>query len=331
VNGTPAHSLTAGPKDGSPIWSSDGKRIAYISEAGPSVIVMQADGTDAQTVFHGEVTAISWSPDGKQLALSGTPIPPPDKVYGDQIYLVPLDGSEPRNLSQSEDADTWPAWSPDGKRIAFLRPLPNSFYNAMYLMNADGSDQHQLTSSDVPVVNVEPDWLPWSPDGRSLLFHEISFSDGTPAANVAPAVLSLDVINVDGTNLRRISAKEEEDIFPRWSPDSQQILFTRGLRVDQTGTIPSIYVMQADGSNVRRLTDGTSPAGSGAWSPDGSHIVYFGGIEQATPGAASPVSQIEVADLFVMNSDGSNPRVVVQNVIGPADLATGIAWRPGTK
>ncbi len=310
------------------IWSPDGSMIAYVAadNAVESVVVMQADGTGARTVFRGMASAISWSPDGHQLALSGTQYPPLVSRFDYQIYVVPLDGSEPRNISQSNTIDSTPAWSPDGKQIAFIRSVPNTLNSGIYLMNADGSNQRQLTSPNIRVFGDEVNWSPWSPDGHTLLFEEVPFIDVTLEANMAPGVPGIDVIDVDGTNLRRFSGNSQKDVFPRWSPDGRQILFTRGLNPPRVGSVPTICVMQADGSNVRCLTDGATPSDSGVWSPDGSGIAYFGAAEPFDPSwVIGDTYQVPVTNLVVMDADGNNAHIVVPNV-----RASGIMWKPTT-
>ena len=327
-DGSSVRPITASPHDLDAIWSPDGSMIASVAADNivESVVVMQADGTGARTVFRGMASAISWSPDGHQLALSGTQYPPLVSRFDYQIYVVPLDGSEPRNISQSNTIDSTPAWSPDGKQVAFIRSVPNTLNSGIYLMNADGSNQRQLTSPNIRVFGDEVNWSPWSPDGHTLLFEEVPFIDVTPEANMAPGVPGIDVIDVDGTNLRRFSGNSQEDVFPRWSPDGRQILFTRGLNPPRVGSVPTICVMQADGSNVRCLTDGATPSDSGVWSPDGSGIAYFGAAEPFDPSwVIGDTYQVPVTNLVVMDADGNNAHIVVPNV-----RASGIMWKPTT-
>jgi Tol biopolymer transport system component len=140
------------------------------------------------------------------------------------------DGS---NVVQLTSDDDWaPAWSPDGKKIAFCSDRDG--VPGIYVMNADGSNVVRLTSDD--------DWAPaWSPDGK-----KIAFSSGWDSDH--PGIY---VMNADGTNVVQLTS--EDDREPAWSPDGKKIAFSS----DRDGN-DEIYVMDEDGTNVVRLTINTA-------------------------------------------------------------------------
>ena len=196
--------------------------------------------------------------------------------------------------------------------------------NEIYTMNADGSNQTQLTN------NPAMDWLPdWSPDGSKIVFS--SDRDGTN---------DIFIMDSDGGNATKIECNtSDQELYPAWSPDGTRILFTRGNNnfsewelfiydisannvrqltnnqiIDDNGSWSSdgskilftagpsfnfyeIYEMDADGSNVVRLTNNSVPETFASWSPDGS-LIAFG-------------SEGNMEDIFLMNSDGSNRRSIV--------------------
>jgi hypothetical protein len=136
-------------------------------------------------------------------------------------------------------------------RVFFAVQWPD--HAQIYAMNPDGSKQICLT----PLT--DSDYAPaLSSDGATLAF--TSHRDG---------VRSLYLMNLDGTNQRRITQKEDAGICS-WSPDGNQLAFSS----NRSGRY-CIYVMKADGSNVRKLTDGPSDDFP-AWSPDGTAIAYEG-------------------------------------------------------
>jgi TolB protein len=193
------------------------------------------------------------------------------------IGVVNPDGSGEVTLSSGHN-DRFPAWSPDGRRIAFTRGS-----NVM-VMNADGSNQVLLTAGGEPS---------WSPDGSRIAF------ESTRDDPLAPEIYSM---NADGTDVVRLTTEPDvNDVFPAWSPDGTKIAFdsTRG----QGNGGPNIWVMHADGTNPVQISDGGGPSASDEapkWSPDGTKIA-FTSSRDAVDGAHGSLGG---ADVFVMNAGG---------------------------
>jgi TolB protein len=119
------------------------------------------------------------------------------------------DGANVRRLTTSPPGRNTgnPAWSPDGRQIAFNSNRdgqPGDIY--IYVMAADGSAVRQL------IHNLKPDGHPrWSPDGRQIVFH----SNGNGVKGTASEV-ELYVINADGADIRRLTDNDFYDGFPDW-------------------------------------------------------------------------------------------------------------------
>lgn len=160
-----AKAVSPGPCGQFATWSPDGSRIAFTDFQGPygptcsdspqGVSFVNADGTGLrEQLVHlpwGGASGIAWSPDGSQLVLSMTGYSEGDTPRG-RIYVVNADGSGLRQISSGVD-DRWPAWSPDGTRIAFVRK------HQLFTIAADGSDVQRMEG-------VSPEGtIAWNPLG----------------------------------------------------------------------------------------------------------------------------------------------------------------------
>ena len=243
-----------------PNWSPDGTKIVY-----------QYDGIWIADLASGEITRIplsraanhlpneylvkpAWSPDGEWIAFLNE-----NGTQGD-IYLIRPDGTDLRRLTKSNDIsrDGNLVWSPDGKQLAYSAYLNENI--EIYVMDLEDALQgaiasQQLTHSPAFTRNLVTSW---SPDGSRLAFS--SDRDGNT---------EIYLMNVDGSNVVRLTNNPASDTEPGWSPDDKLIAFSS----DRDGNI-EIYIMDvektlqsAGEANVRRLTihpgDDTGPA----WRP----------------------------------------------------------------
>ena len=163
------------------------------------------------------------------------------------IFVMNADGFGQTNLLSNSSVDaTGPAWSPDGTKIAYSNTIDG--YSQINVMNADGSDQTQLTNSG----GSNPSW---SPDGTKIAFN--SSRNGNS---------EIFVMNADGSGQTNLTNGTENDFQPAWSPDGTKIAYSNSF---------DIYVVNADGSGQTRLTNMNNGWSSEpAWSPDGTKIAY---------------------------------------------------------
>ncbi len=250
-----------------------------------TIDLMAADGVAGASFDDGYEPA--WSPDGRRIAFTSTRSSTPGApVLHQEIYVMNADGSGVTRVTNNPAQDAvHPAWSPDGRRIAFTS------FSDIYVANADGSGSPINLTNDQP-----PDAQPsWSPDGTRIAYE-------SERDNHAEII----VMNADGSGRARLT-NSLENFQPDWSPDGSQIAFTSG----RDGNA-EIYVMNADGSAQTNLTNDPGPDGEPAWSPDGQQIAFVrDGIE----------------DIFLMNPDGTGQHDLTQT---PTRSETHPSWQPRT-
>lgn len=156
--------------DGQPVFSPDGTKIAFLSlrDGNNNVYLMDADGTDPARITSSPASDSQpeFSPDGTRLALTSN-------RDGDfDLYVLAAEPEGPPNLAVNlTDAirsatgavtnDRWPAWSPDGARIAFWSGTGAGLDDGeIYLIKVDGTDPTNLTNTPAPTGDITPDWGP---------------------------------------------------------------------------------------------------------------------------------------------------------------------------
>jgi len=275
------------------------------------------------------------------------------------IFLASEDGEIRKQLTFGKDRDYFPSWSPDGKSIAFTsdRGSAKSCYGMrlddysmvelpeegstvsekeeegiipmergeaqVWIMNADGSDQRQLTFEG---RNAHPSW---SPDGKTIAF-----------SSTRTGLLEIFLMNPDGRNQRQLTFSDYEEpgifeklrklelhfhglyspdvgtpiqMFPSWSPDGSKIAFC-SIRHDSY----AIWSIDVQSGELSRLTyphgDRYIQANTPSWSPEGDKIAFWSGVNFG-PGS-----------IWLMNPDGSNRiRISDEPESATSDEAS---WKP---
>ncbi len=248
-------------RDGDPGWSPDGRLLAFESfrDGFSEAYKMGADGSNPvrlTTSGNNEDRSTSWSPDGTRIAFHSTrdtvPVGSPVGSSAFELYVMNADGSNQVRLTDNLAQDTFPAWSPDGSKLAFLSNRDGDF--EIYTMKPDGSNVVRLTDS--PGEDAHPSW---SPDGAQITFH--SRRDSPPGGTA----LEIYRMNADGSNPTRVTTGDGFKYFPIWSPDGTRIAFNGNLDPADSANTDVYHVNALDGSDVVRVTTAAGFDGRCDW------------------------------------------------------------------
>jgi Tol biopolymer transport system component len=334
--GSPLRLTTDPAEDISPAWSPDGRYLAFIrrTEVENGIFIVPALGGAERKLGRTEPTIstqawpdcrLSWSPDGEFLAVV-------DRGSAQErlgIYAVSVDDGEKQRLTSPPEsaADTAPAYSPDGRALAFVR---NASFNTgdIYVTNLTGGEPRRVTTDGQRVHS-----LAWTADGSEIIFSSnrgggfglwrIPVSGGQPepvagtgqntySPAISPkgdklvynvSVLDADIFRIGGLAAGALKTPETKLIFstrqdhsPQYSPDGKRIVFVS----DRSGS-EEIWVCEANGSSPVQLTFFNGPSvGTPHWSPDSRQIIF-----DARPNGN--------ADIFAVNADGGKPRPLISD------------------
>jgi TolB protein len=221
------------------------------------------------------------SPNGRLLVFVGGTNRPGERSISedDELYVATTAGKGMRRLTRSPDHEGSASWSPDGKRIVFVRSSPRGTHSTIWTVNSDGRGLRRVTRGP---IDVEPSW---SRQGW------IAFLRIDPATFQSGIWL----VRPDGTRLHRILGGLRSASNPVWSPDGRRLLVQ---------VLRDMYTVRPDGRARRRVatlaTDrlGTLEDPQPSWSPDGRWIVF----SQLRPGSLGR------SDVWIVGSDGADLR-----------------------
>jgi len=289
-----------------------------------------------------EAVGESMKPSNGLIAFADAPGRPPGPQTSQyaQIYTISPDGGNRRQLTTGEFGKIFPAWSPDGNRLAFVSVHERS--REIWIVDSSGKNERLLTPGVLPA---------WSPDGKRIAFTK-------PDAEGRKQIWT---IGIDGEGGRRLPSGDFSHC-PAWSPKGDKIAYwsgdargfgqvwvmesdgtrprqlTRSVKTDYTPNGSSanapawffneriaywsgiehrygqVWTMKADGTDRKQLTTAPAPASSDnpTWSPDGKRILF-------------DTNRRRRPDIWVMNADGSDQRVLVPGV---TVIPMRTSWQP---
>jgi Tol biopolymer transport system component len=328
-------------EDLSPAWSPDGRFIAFVREGATSefLLLPRLGGPErkiAETFAHQRDVPISppylcWHPSGKWLAAASKNSP----AERWSLFLISTETGEQRRLTNPPPqsiGDTAPAFSPDGRSLAFVRSISHGASNVYVLplsaTLAPTGEPARLTAENRVSGPV------WTANGADVLFSSLRRGDWTLWRIDAPRGRTLrwtgeegDFPTISGVTHRLVYSRQvfdpniwridlrggsrsqparnmlvsstRDDSLPQFSPDGRRLAF----QSNRSGTY-EIWVSDEAGSNAVPVTSFGGPdTGTPRWSPDGNRIVFD----------SRPAGQ---SDIYVVNSQGGAPRQLTSN---PAD------------
>ena len=218
--------------------------------------------------------------------------------FSDDVYVTPLDVESPIRMTVRPPDDGQPAWSPDGRRLAFKTVQFGS--NNLAVINADGTGELLLTRT----FNVSEGQPAWSPDGTKLLYRRTP--QNPLVQNADTWVLDVERSAKDPVHpaTEPVLLRTGDERYPSYSPDGTQIAFRGDLDLAEPSGDEEIYVMDRDGTNVRQLTSNADFDSAPSWSNDGKQILF----ERAPAGTFTPGIEAQEKDVYVMRADGTDVR-----------------------
>jgi len=239
-----------------PRWSPDGMRILFGDDGNISSV--PAEGGKVSTIYSDTNFVVTppgggptISPDGKTIVFSGFRKDSPERkkgLPGVNIWTIPVEGGEPKQLTKGFYNPRWPCWSPDGKSIAFVNYLKKS---NIYIITAEGEQAKQLTTESDKVF-----WssIGWSPDGKWIAY----FSEDK----------TIKIKPVHGGEPRTVTKIDELNYYKEltWAPDSRKLAYT---------SFEHIWIVSLDGGEPTKVKTGLDGRFAKiSWSPDGKTLAF---------------------------------------------------------
>ena len=281
--------ISHGVWDVGPVWSPDGKSIAYLGED-PSfdLYVAPSDGSAPPRRLTSGPAAEgpnAWLSDGSGVVVNKT------NAGDEHPVVVPINGGPERRIGPVMQGNLHGAWSPTGAHFGF--DVHQGGKNTVWVVDsAAGSTPRQLTTEG---LENSPATAMWSPDGKQIVY--TSRRTGT---------LDIYVLDVASGQSRQLTNDVRDDQGARFSPDGQWIVF-----ISDRGGQRDLWLMPSAGGNANRLTNDAAVESAPRWSGDGKSIYYLktqNAVElQLVPIAGGPARTIHSWEEYAIGTARISP------------------------
>jgi Tol biopolymer transport system component len=330
LGATPFQLLDTPEEEGLPVWSPDGRQIAFVRWTGTgeqaSIHTVPSLGGQVRKLIDiaGPVFAsgtfildLSWSPDGEWLAYSEKD-PPDEPAHIVRLTLKTLHKETVTSPPQGSVGDLHPSFSPDGTEVAFVRSATSVIGNEDVWIQSPGGEARRLTSRGYR----ECFGLAWTEAGDAVIFTgdgqilRVDRRGGEPRPipgigqnAISPSIRGnrmvyvqvqeqpMDILRLPGIDVppsertpEKLISSARLDWLPAYSPDGRKIAFG-----STRSGVENVWVCESDGSHPVQLTDLEGGASSPSWSPDGRRLVF---------------DSVDGGDwnLYVIDAEGGIPR-----------------------
>ncbi len=231
------------------------------------------------------------SPDGKWVAYTVSSVDTSKDRRNSDIWMVSWDGEQTIQLTNSDDGESTPRWSPDGKYLSFVSARNGEKNAQIWLMDRRGGEAKKLTN-----IKGDLDEYAWSPDGKKMVMSikDQDFSDTAKTKTRSPFVMDryhfkedrdgwvenrythLYIFDIGSKKTDTLTRGNFDEASPVWSPDGKQLAFASNRSTDpDKNENQDIWVMDAaKGATMKQLTTWAGADRNPKWSPDGKWIAY---------------------------------------------------------
>jgi Tol biopolymer transport system component len=299
-----------------PVWSSDGSRMLFISEAAQALLIADATGRNLTQVTAGDFWAAEWSPDGSKIAYirhmpSDTEEQFP-KTYS-EIGIISTATNQPLFVLHQEQNLDQIEWSPDSELVAY------SWVDHIGLTKEIRAIDSEAVADYLLVAGFDLEMGVWTPSGESFLY-----ALNNVAELFDPDAYQFRTVSRDGTDDQRVIETTVVRIGAlTLSPDGSWLAFTGRTA---TRAHQQVFLMRTDGTELHHLRPTLADEFHPSWSPDGSRLLVW----KQTGSAWIDLFADVIAELHSVPIDGSASIVLLQDIMG-WNLYPDAAWRPGTR
>lgn len=272
---------------GDPQISPDGETIIYVrhqfdvmtDRRYTNLWSIGVDGSNHMALTSGKSTysAPEWSPDGSRIAYTSS------EEGSSQIFVRWMETGEVSSITNLKHSPGNLSWSPDGDKLLFTMRIP--------------ADSPRIANYPAP-----PEGAEWS-RGAKVIEHVQYRADGLPGF-LDEGYTHIFVISAEGGAPRQLTDGNYNHTSPSWAPDGENIVFTANRTENAALDLNNeqIYEMNIENGDLNQLTDKRGPHNFPMVSPNGRYIAYTG-YEDEFVG-------YQLTELYLMNRDGSNLRVI---------------------